>query len=247
MNRPYFGRALRGLAFLTAGSIGLAHADLALAGAFSVNPVRVTLSAKQPVAAITVRNESAEQTLVQLETLVWSQSLGKDVTVPSADVLATPPIFTLQPKGSQIVRIGLRKPAGAAPNESTYRLTLREVPPKEPKPGLTVALLVSMPIFVNPAAATAPSLQWRAVRTGDSELRLQATNSGTAHAQISKIDIGAGDKSLTNRTIAEYVLPGNTRTWTVNITNAPAIGSKLRVAATTDFGESNAEVLLEKP
>ena len=103
-------QVLSGLAIFFA-SVSAVHA-----GAFSVNPVRVTLSAKQPVAALTVRNESNEPTLVQLEALAWSQSLGKDVTIPSADVLATPPIFTLAPNGSQIVRVGLRRPAGTSPN-----------------------------------------------------------------------------------------------------------------------------------
>jgi fimbrial chaperone protein len=241
MNRSYVGQALRGLAIFFS-SIGLAQA-----GAFSVNPVRVTLSAKQPVAAITVRNESNEPTVVQLEALAWSQSLGKDVTVPSADVLATPPIFTLPPKGTQIVRIGLRKPAGSSTSESTYRLTLREVPQQKPTAGLAVTLLVSMPVFVTPAAATSPDLRWRVTRGGDNQLRVFATNTGTAHAQIAKIDISAGGKSVVNRTVAEYVLPGNTREWTVSTSAAPPVGAQLRVASTTDFGDSSAEVVLEAP
>jgi len=245
MNRPYFGQALCGLAIFLAlfgGSIGCAYA-----GAFSVNPVRVNLSATQPVAAITVRNQSSEPTLVQLDTFVWSQSLGKDVTVPSSDVLATPPIFTLAPNGTQIVRVGLRRPAGAATSESTYRLTLREVPPKKPTPGLTVTLLVSMPVFVAPAAATAPNLHWRVTRAADKKLNVLATNSGTAHAQIVKLDISAGGKSLGNRTVAEYVLPGNTRLWTVDTSAAPAVGTKLKIASTTDLGASDMEVPLEGP
>jgi fimbrial chaperone protein len=241
MNRLTLGQALRGLAIFF-GTIGVAHA-----GSFSVNPVRVNLSAKQPVAAITVRNESNEPTLVQLEALAWSQSLGKDVTVPSADVLATPPIFTLPPKGTQIVRVGLRRPAGSSTNESTYRLTLREVPPKKEKAGLNVTLLVSMPVFVTPATPTSPDLRWRVIRDSDKQLRVHATNSGTAHAQIAKLDVSADGQSLANRTIAEYVLPGSTRQWTVNTGAAPAIGAKVHVASTTDFGNSSAEVVLEAP
>jgi fimbrial chaperone protein len=246
MNRPSLGQALRGLAIFfgtLVGTIGVAHA-----GSFSVNPVRVNLSANQPVAAITVRNESNESTLVQLEALAWSQSLGKDVTVPSGDVLATPPIFTLPPKGTQIVRVGLRRPAGSSTNESTYRLTLREVPPKKTTPGLTVTLLVSMPIFVAPSTATAPELHWRVTRAGDKQLRVLATNAGTAHAQIAKLDVsGVDGKSLVSLTTADYVLPGNTRMWTLDTTAAPAIGAKLKIATTTDLGASTAEVPLEAP
>lgn len=75
-----------------------------------------------------------------------------------------------------------------------------------------------------------------------------ATNTGTAHAQIARLDVSAaGGKSLGNRTVAEYVLPGNTREWTVSTSAVPAIGAKLHVASTTDFGESGAEVVLEAP
>jgi len=242
MNRLILGQALRGLAIFFA-SVGVAQA-----GSFSVNPVRVTLSANQPVAAITVRNESSEQTLVQLEALAWSQSMGKDVTVPSSDVLATPPIFTLAPKGTQIVRIGLRRPAGSTASESTYRLTLREVPPKKQAPGLNVTLLVSMPIFVVPTAATTPDLRWRVTRDSDNQLLVHATNGGTAHAQVVKLDISLADgKSLGNRNVAEYVLPGSTRTWALKTGAAPAIGAKLHVASTTDFGDKGADVVLEAP
>jgi fimbrial chaperone protein len=242
MNRLTLGRALRGLAIFFS-SVGVAHA-----GSFSVNPVRATLSANQPVAAITVRNESNEPTLVQLEAFAWSQSMGKDVIVPSSDVLATPPIFTLAPKGTQIVRIGMRRPAGSSANESTYRLTLREVPQKKPAAGLNVTLLVSMPVFVAAPTATAPVLHWRVTRDGDNQLRVLATNTGSAHAQIAKLDVSvAGAKSLGNRIVAEYVLPGSTREWTLSTSAAPAVGAKLHVASTTDFGDSGAEVVLEAP
>ncbi len=57
--------------------------------------------------------------------------MEKDVQVVSSDLLATPPIFTLQPGGSQIVRVGLRG-ARNVPGEVTYRLSLREVPSSQP-------------------------------------------------------------------------------------------------------------------
>ena len=80
MNRSVLGQALRGLAFSAAVLMG---SNAAHASSFSVNPVRITLSAKQPVAAITVRNADSEQTVVQLEATAWTQVDGKDVQVPN--------------------------------------------------------------------------------------------------------------------------------------------------------------------
>jgi fimbrial chaperone protein len=239
MNRSITGQALRGLALFFAGC------GLAQASSFSVNPVRVTLSAKQPVAAITVRNSSAEPTVVQLETTAWSQEQGKDALMPSSDLLATPPIFTVPAGGTQIVRVGLRG-ARASSAEVTYRLILREVPPTKPQlQGLRVTLNVSMPVFVLPATPVAPELKWRATRAADGKVNLSATNGGNAHVQLGKVEIAAGGAAIGGRDIAEYVLPGNTRYWTVDASKIPAAGAKLHISATSDAGVFESDIPLE--
>ena len=77
----------------------------AQAGNFSVSPVSVTLSGKNPIAALTVRNNSTMPTTVQLQLKQWAQKSGKDVFAPTHSILATPPIFTIQPGKSQIIRL----------------------------------------------------------------------------------------------------------------------------------------------
>jgi fimbrial chaperone protein len=244
MNRTVLGQALRGLAIFSVALTGCGwHA--AQASSFSVNPVRVTLSAKQPVAAITVRNSDAQQTVVQLETNAWTQVDGKDTQVPSSDLLATPPIFTLPPGGSQIIRVGLRN-ARKFPGEVTYRLSLREVPPAVPSTtGLRVALLISMPIFVVPATPVAPDIQWRATRDADGKLRITATNTGNAHVQVGKLDLLASGQVVGTRQVAEYVLPGSTRSWALDAPGTLAAGAKLHISATSDSGPLQADVALE--
>jgi len=246
MNRSSIGQVLRGLAVFSATLLG-AHA--AQASSFSVNPVRVTLSAKQPVAAITVRNSDVEPTVVQLEATVWTQVDGKDTQVPSNDLLATPPIFTLPPGGSQIVRVGLRG-ARKVPGEVTYRLSLREVPSSQlATTGLRVALHISMPIFVVPATPVAPEIKWRATREEEGKVRITATNTGNAHVQLGKLDLLAGGDVVGSRSIAEYVLPGNARYWVVDTraTNAGklATGATLRISTSSDAGPLQADVPLE--
>src|SRR6185312_9864851 len=145
--------ALWGLALLTAG------VSTALAGSFTVNPVRLTLSATQAVAAVTVKNVGDEATVVQLETSSWTQHDGQDVLTSSSEILATPPIITIPPGASRIIRVGLRR-APDPQRELTYRLFLREVPPPEPlAQSLRVALLISMPVFVVPPQSVAPEVQ----------------------------------------------------------------------------------------
>jgi len=236
-----FGQALLGLAFLSA------LPGAAEAAAFTVAPVRVTLSAKQTIAAITVSNTSSEPTLVQLETMQWSQAQEKEILDPSTGVLATPPIFSIPAGGSQIVRVGLRR-APDAKQELTYRLILREIPPAERTAGLRVTLKVSLPVFVAPVAANAaPLLRWRALRTADGNIRIVAANAGTAHVQLGQLEIAqaADGTPVATRPTADYVLPDNTRTWIVSPKSALVAGTLLRVSSQTDAGKVQSDVALE--
>jgi fimbrial chaperone protein len=107
--RKKIGQALRGLAVV------IAQVSMALAGSLEVNPVRITLSATQAVAAVTVRNSGSEPTVVQLETTRWTQHDGTDALAPTTEVLATPPILTIQPGTARIIRVGLRRPPDTQP------------------------------------------------------------------------------------------------------------------------------------
>jgi fimbrial chaperone protein len=240
MKEMEIGQALTGLAWL------LVCGSPAFAGSIAVSPVRVTLSAKQPVAAIRVQNEGSEATVIQLDTSAWSQHDGESVLTETGEVLATPPILTIAPGGSRIVRVGLRRPPDAH-RELTYRIMLREVPPPEPVAhGLRVALQISMPVFVVPAVPVAADLHWRAVRTADNRIRLLATNSGTAHIQLGRLELTpAGAGPIAVQDTATYILPGNTHEWDMSAKSVPAVGSALRVSSQVELGKVQAEMRLE--
>jgi fimbrial chaperone protein len=240
-NRRKIGQALWGLAVV------IAYASVAHAGSFAVNPVRVTLSATQAVAAVTVRNVGSEPTVVQLETSSWTQHDGEDVLAATTEVLATPPILTIQPGASRVIRVGLRRPLDAQ-HELTYRLFLREVPPPEPiAQGLRVALLVSMPIFVVPPRSPAPEVQWRAMRTHDGKIRVEARNTGGSHVQLGQLDIAfaRSGEPVATRNMAEYVLPDNHRGWLVDVKSVPPTGTLLSISSQSDAGKLRSEVKLE--
>lgn len=237
--RGNLGQALAGLALLTAGL------TTANAGSFTVNPVRLSLSAAQSVAAITVKNVGTEATVVQLETFSWAQHDGHDELNSSNEILATPPIITVAPGASRIIRVGLRRPPDPQ-HELTYRLFLREVPPPEPvAQGLRVALLINMPVFVVPARLAGPSLDWHAIRTRDGNIRIQARNTGPSHVKLGQLDIAAGSTSVASRNLAEYVLPENQREWTVTAKSAPPVGTLLNISSQADVGPLTATVTLE--
>jgi fimbrial chaperone protein len=196
---------------------------------------------------VTVKNVGAEATVIQLETSSWTQHNGEDVLASTGEVLATPPILTVPPGESRIIRVGLRRQADAQ-HELTYRLFLREVPPPEPiAQGLRVALLISMPIFVIPPRLPGPEVRWQATRTHDGQIRVRAENVGKSHVQLGQLDItlAGGSATVASRNMAEYVLPDNGRDWAIKGSSAPPVGALLNISSQTDAGKMHGEVKLE--
>jgi fimbrial chaperone protein len=230
-------------------ALSLTVAGTAWSGSFQVSPLRATLSGSQPVSALTVRNAGTQPAVIQLEAMAWSQPAGEDKYVPAPDILATPPIFTIPAGGSQVIRVGSRRPADAS-SERAYRLFLREVPPP-PKPGfkgLQMALQISLPVFVVPATKIAPDLHWQAVSATNGQIRVGVTNRGTAHVRLAGFTLSPTGslRKLPVSTQPVYVLPGATHDWLVDARGAVAAGSTLHVSAQadTDTGAVQADVLV---
>lgn len=207
------------------------------ASTFQVNPVTVTLSADKPVAALTVRNVGADPTVVQLQLTSWSQVDGADKYVPTSDILATPPIFTLPANGSQVIRVGFRRPPDGQ-GEHAYRLFLQEIPPplKPGFKGLRMSLRISLPVFVRSAQAAAPQLHWQATPAGHGQVEIRVSNDGPAHIKLSRFELSAdGDsKPLSMPQQPVYVLSGSTHEWTIRAPDS--VGEHLHLTAQRDSG-----------
>lgn len=220
----------------------------ALADSLRVNPVRIFLSAQTPIAVLKVHNGGTVATVMQLEGVSWQQSAGEDIFVPTREILATPPIFTVPPGGTQIVRVGLWRQTDSR-RELTYRLFLQEVPTgaaKEDK--IRILWRFGIPVFVAPDGTTPkPLLEWRAVETSQKTLRIEAINQGDAHVLISSFSLAATDGSLlAEQQGMNYLLPEQGHHWLITIDKARMPGTRLRIIAQTDGGVIDAEVSLEQ-
>lgn len=222
----------------------------AIAGASSldVDPIRVNFTAQNTVAVVTLSNSGDNPATVQLEPVVWSQENGEDVYTPTRELLATPPIFTVQPHQKQIIRLGLRVPPDAR-REKSYRLYLQEVPSAEQQKGLGVvmALRIGVPVFVDPLTPTTPVLHWVARRASDKEVDLSVTNTGGSHIQIRTITLsGAGSGQPLQVQQAIYVLTGKSHTWALKQgTRVAAAGASVHVQCDTDQGPVDAQLVLQ--
>ncbi len=200
---------------------GLA-ASCAGAADLGVSPVRVELNARQDRQAITVSNRGAEPVLIQAETVAWGQTDGEDKYSPTRELLVNPPLFTIPPGGSQIVRVGLRRPVDAE-RELSYRVFLREVP-GAPPPGagdkgqqIRVLLELRLPVYVAPARPQ-PAQSWQARRSADGSIELEFANSGNVHVVVGGLRLlaagaGPGAAPLAEVTGGGAVLAGQRRIW----------------------------------
>ncbi|MEQ1581657.1 MAG: fimbria/pilus periplasmic chaperone [Steroidobacteraceae bacterium] len=229
--------------------LSLAAAVPAAAGNFSVAPVRIELSKGQPTAVMTVHNNDDAPLLVQASALAWSQPGGEDLTEPTRELLATPPIFTLAPNSDQIVRVALRREPDAT-RELAYRLLLAEVPQPATKDftGLRVALRLSLPVFVQPKTGASPDVKWTATRTGTNALRVSATNLGTQHLQVTDFELRfPGSVDTVKASVTRYVLPGSTISWALTTPSGASAAAGAVVHGFSDSGEFSADIQVTGP
>ena len=216
----------------------------AAGASLEVHPVRLTLSAAQPVAALTVRNAGTQPAGLHLQVMAWTQADAADHYAATRELLATPPIFTLAPGAVQTVRVGLRR-AVDPQRELAYRLYLQEIPDRAAPhgTGVRIALRIGIPVFVPPRAPAVPLVHWRAQHDGGA-IVLHAQNAGRVHARIVEMQLRSGSQTIA-RTTGTYLLPGQSWRWRLAVSPMPAAHAQLRVSAQTTAGDVNADVVLE--
>jgi fimbrial chaperone protein len=226
------------LAVVVAVALALLAADGAGAQGLTVLPVSIQMAAGQMATTLTVRNEGADEISLQVRPFVWSQRppRGEDELKPATELMASPPLATLAAGATQVVRLVLRRPAEG--REASYRVLLDQIPPPSAAPGtVRIALRLSIPVFVEPAARTAPRLRWQ-VESSGAGLDLAAVNEGSRHEKVRDIALGGAVGALkVEANLPPYVLPGATRRWRIAGSGSrPAPGTTLRLTANADAG-----------
>ena len=220
----------------------LAAAGTAAASALGVAPVRAELSSAATIAVVTVRNQDDAAVVVQARPALWTQHDEHDQLDETHELLVTPPLFTIPPKGEQTVRVALlRKPDPS--RELDYRLVLSEVPPiAAPEHNeLRVVLRITLPVFVKATTSTSADLSWHHTTLPDGTLRIEARNNGTAHLQVLALDVDTGHSQQPLHTdSARYLLPGSVAHWDLQSARSSAPATHLAIHGHSDAGDLNA-------
>jgi fimbrial chaperone protein len=208
----------------------------AAAGTLQVNPVLIELGTARRTGSVTVRNEEDVPVTIRAYPLTWSQADGEDRYEDTGAVIVSPPVFTIAPHGTQIVRVGMRQ-AGAA--GAPYRLMIEEVPEAAPAgSGIRVALRLNLPLYQNLAAGAQGDLAWTAARQADGQWAIEAHNNGAGWVRVDPAAAAAATGlALEPGFSFGTVLPGATRRWPVGA--EPRIGDRDRfqhIVRTADNG-----------
>jgi fimbrial chaperone protein len=228
--------------------LAVASAGVAEAGSLGVAPTRVELGPGSPSGVVTLQNNGADAIMVQVQTFAWPRSVAIDDLEPTHDLIAVPPVFALEPKAKQIIRVALRSGDVPAAAERAYRLLITEVPGSVGAGagmGVRFALRLSLPVFVTPTGARAVP-EWSVQRHPTGPAALQLANHGTAYLQVRRIALRAAGRPEPLQTIEEtsYVLTGQVQSWPLS--EAVRGQGTLRLQAETNLGPIEATVVVPR-
>ncbi|MDB5966765.1 MAG: molecular chaperone [Polaromonas sp.] len=230
---------LQAAILLLAGLLTLVPAA-AVAGVFSVTPVRIYMKPRDRAVAVTIVNEGDSEVVLQADLNAWSQTPdGADVQVPTEDLILSPPIIRLAPNARQVVRLALLKPADAS-RQLIYRMIMREVPEavasRDKTIQVPIALALSMPVFVTPPPAKY-EVSCEASRSSAQLVSVTCLNSGSAYAQVREIVIKRGSQTMARFEGGTYVLPGARQIMSVR-SDQPITAGPLQMNVSFDDGKS---------
>jgi fimbrial chaperone protein len=198
---------------LTVSCLLLLLAGPSFAGSYSVMPARIYMTPADRAAVVTVTNDGDEPLVLQADVQSWRQKPdGKDDLQPSDEMVLSPPILTVMPRSSQVLRL-LRTGKPKLGPEQSYRFFLHEVVEARPSttPGLQFALAYSMPVFITPQGSK-PKLSCKPETSADGKVRAVCENTGFAHSRVHSVTlVDAGGTKHELNVGNGYVLAQNSR------------------------------------
>ena len=181
------GKAAVTAAFL----ILLAAFPLAAAASVSISPVLLELSARHDKDVLRVANASDAAKSFEINVVGWTQSEAqREIYADSADLVAVPPLFTLEPGAEQVVRIGLMRNPDPQ-TEMAYRVFITELAPPDnedrTQSGINMRLRFGVPVFVAPLAEGAAALDFTGLESISGHTFMKLANSGNVRVKITEI------------------------------------------------------------
>jgi chaperone protein EcpD len=233
INRIACGLGL--VAALLAGSAG---------ASVTVGGTRVVYPLENREVTVKLTNDRAEPSLVQ----VWMDKGNADAKPgeASAPFVITPPIFRMDSKKSQTLRMMYTGDALPQDKESVFWLNVLDVPPNTAKNvdvnTLQFAFRTRIKVFARPKGLpgtpeeAAGKVSWTVVPAADKKgFDVKATNPTAYYVSFSQIDVVSGSQTFKND-VGGMVEPGGTAQFPIKNLNAVPANAHVKYKAISDFG-----------
>lgn len=227
---------------------------LAFAGTFAarvdasvvIGGTRVVYPAQDKEVTVKLTNEGTTPALVQ----VWLDDGDEKSTPDTAKVPFTvaPPIFRIDPKQGQAVRVVYTKEPLPTDKESLFWVNVLEVPPKSGDDGknrLQFAFRTRIKLFFRPkglpgeAGNAADQLTWKLIAGANGKgVQVQATNPTPYYVSFAHVGLKVGERSIEGE--GGMVAPGKTASFPLpDLKTMPGAGAQAEFTTINDYGALN--------
>jgi fimbrial chaperone protein len=186
-------------------------------GTFGVKPSEMTIDAAHPIAQVAFSSLSARVVTFDVRVRRWRQTATADAFEPAPDVIVVPPIFSISPYDTVLLRVAFRQPPVRPEVEGSYKVMITEI--IAPGPQSSAARVVAVPLFV-PARSPAGTASYRLRPTMPGAADLIIKNGTNAHLFLGKLSITSGAKRVYEGKPGVYVLAGSMRVVPLRLTAA---------------------------
>ncbi|AFL89586.1 P pilus assembly protein, chaperone PapD [Terriglobus roseus DSM 18391] len=203
----------------------------------AVEPVNLFFLPGQKIVTLTLKNPASEPITVQGRAFTWAQEGNADPLNATDAILISPPMATIRPGESQVVRVAMRQPASE--RESTYRLLIDQLPSAARPKEVSILLRLSIPVFVEADVHATAKFEFRVEHHRDGKSILIVANNGQIHDSVRDIHLKTSDGSVWKAVVPglPYVLAGAERRWPiVPEGTAHAMPHEFSLTAQTDSG-----------
>ncbi|WP_241017143.1 fimbria/pilus periplasmic chaperone [Paraburkholderia sp. Ac-20342] len=210
----------------------------------TISGTRIVYPLEQREVSVKLNNDSSEPSLVQ----VWiddgnANAKPDEIKVP---FVITPPIFRMDPKKSQTLRVTYSGEALPQDRESVFWLNVLDIPPKVEATAdtntLQLAYRTRIKIFVRPSKLPgipedAPAqLSWKIAASPDGKGQaVSVTNPTPYYVSFSEVDVASGGHTFKNER-GGMVAPYATEVLPIDKMNGASAGAKVHFIAISDFG-----------
>ena len=213
------------------------------AASLQVAPVSVEVAAPGATATVNLRNQGDKPLDGQIRVFRWTQVNGEDKLEPTDDVVASPPMASLRPNTSYVIRIVRTKKEPVA-TEETYRLLIDELPGSATgRTGVNIVLRYSIPVFFTSPNAAPSQLKWELQRRNNKQY-VVVKNDGDRRVRLAKLKLtdNKGGSFYFGDGLAGYVLARSSVSLEIPA-KAKGFGSGglATISAQSDVGPINAK------